>query len=64
MNVIDQYSTERYSLYNGDTTEIITAIPDSSVGLSVFSPPYPFRCGQELTAAYLPALLQGKACKK
>ena len=40
MNVIDQYSTERYSLYNGDTTEIITAIPDNSVGLSVFSPPF------------------------
>lgn len=40
MKVIDQYSTDRYAIYNGDTTEIITMIPDESIGLSVFSPPF------------------------
>lgn len=40
MNVIDQYSTDRYHLYNGDTTEIIKSIPDNSIGLEVFSPPF------------------------
>ena len=40
MNVIDQYSTDRYTLINGDTTEIIKSIPDNSIGLSVFSPPF------------------------
>lgn len=40
MNVNDQKITERYSLICGDTTEIITEIPDNSVGLEVFSPPF------------------------
>ena len=40
MKVLDQYQTDRYSIYNGDTTEIIKAIPDDSIGLSVFSPPF------------------------
>ncbi len=38
--IIDQYSTDRYSLINGDTTEIIKDIPDNSVGLEVYSPPF------------------------
>lgn len=40
MNVLDQYSTDRYTLINGDTTEIIKSIPDNSIGLSVYSPPF------------------------
>lgn len=40
MNVLDQYQTSRYALYNGDTTEIIKSIPDESVGLIVYSPPF------------------------
>ncbi len=40
MNILDQYSTDRYSLINADTTEAITMIPDNSIGLSVFSPPF------------------------
>lgn len=40
MNVIDQYQTDRYAIYNGDTCEVITAIPSDSVGLSVYSPPF------------------------
>lgn len=40
MNVLDQYTTDRYTLINGDTTEVIKSIPDNSIGLSVFSPPF------------------------
>lgn len=40
MNVLDQYTTDRYTLINGDTTEAITMIPDESIGFSVFSPPF------------------------
>ena len=40
MNVIDQYQTDRYAIYNGDTCEVITAIPSDSIGLSVYSPPF------------------------
>lgn len=32
--------TDRYALYAGDTTEIITTIPDNSIGLEVYSPPF------------------------
>ena len=40
MNAIDQYSTDRYWLINGDTTECIREIPDESVHFSVYSPPF------------------------
>lgn len=40
MKAIDQFTTERYTLINGDTTEIITSLPDNSIGMSVFSPPF------------------------
>lgn len=40
MNVLDQYNTDRYSLINGDTTECIKMIPNESIDLSVYSPPF------------------------
>lgn len=40
MNVLDQYSTDRYTLINGDTTEVIKDIPDNSVGMEIYSPPF------------------------
>lgn len=40
MNILDKYITDRYALYNGDTTEIIKSFPDNSMGMSVFSPPF------------------------
>ena len=40
MNVMDQVVTDRYALYNGDSAEVLPAIPDRSIGLSVFSPPF------------------------
>jgi len=35
-----QKITERYALYNGDTTELIKMIPDNSIGLEIYSPPF------------------------
>ena len=40
MNVLDQYSTDRYTLINGDTVEVIKSIPDESIGMSIYSPPF------------------------
>lgn len=40
MNVIDQYETDRYCLINGDSCEIMSALPSDSIGLSVYSPPF------------------------
>ena len=40
VNVKDQYITDRYALYCGDTTEVIKGIEDESVGLIVYSPPF------------------------
>lgn len=40
MNVIDQTITDTWALYNGDSAEVLQGIPDRSVGLAVFSPPF------------------------
>lgn len=40
MNVNRKYITDRYAIYNADTTEAIKLIPDESVHLSVYSPPF------------------------
>jgi len=41
MKTIDQLITEDFALYNGDACEVIKSIPADSIGLSVFSPPFP-----------------------
>ena len=38
---ISQVEGDRYKIYNGDSIEIVAALPEDSVGLSVFSPPFP-----------------------
>lgn len=38
--VINQVITEKYALYNGDSTEVLTNFPDESVHLSVYSVPF------------------------
>jgi hypothetical protein len=38
--VLSQQQTDRYAIYNGDSVELIKALPDASVGMSVFSPPF------------------------
>lgn len=40
MPVIDQVITDRYAIYNGDSAEMLASLPDESVGLSVYSPPF------------------------
>ena len=42
MAVIDQVITDNYALYNGDCCEVIQELPDDSIHLSVYSPPF---CG-------------------
>lgn len=39
-NVIDQIIKDNYSLYNGDSCEIIKGIPDNSIHYTIFSPPF------------------------
>lgn len=40
MALKDQLITNDFALYNGDSIEIMKSIPDSSIGLSIYSPPY------------------------
>jgi DNA modification methylase len=40
--VIDQIITDEYALYNGDCCEVISGLPENSVDMSVYSPPF---CG-------------------
>lgn len=38
--VLDQAHGPNWSLYNGDSCEVLKGIPDKSVGLTVYSPPF------------------------
>lgn len=40
MAVNDSVITDRYAVYNGDCVEVMQGLPDSSVHLSVYSPPF------------------------
>lgn len=40
MAVADQVVTDHYALYNGDSCEVLRSLPDHSVDLCVFSPPF------------------------
>lgn len=40
MNVLNQEVNEKFSLYNGDSVEILKGIPDNSIHYSIFSPPF------------------------
>ena len=40
MALIDQKITDDYAIYNGDCIEILKDLPDNSIGLSIYSPPY------------------------
>lgn len=41
MKVLNQAEGDGWVLYNGDSCEVIKGVPDNSIGLSVFSPPFP-----------------------
>ncbi|SMC42674.1 DNA modification methylase [Fulvimarina manganoxydans] len=40
VNVIDQVISDNYAIYNGDCIEVMAGLPDKSVHLSVYSPPF------------------------
>ena len=40
MNVLNQEVNEKFSLYNGDSVEVLKGIPDNSIHYSIFSPPF------------------------
>lgn len=40
MAVKDQAVTDRYAIFNGDCVEVMKSLPDASVHLSVYSPPF------------------------
>lgn len=42
MAIIDQELNEKYAIYNGDCCEVIPTLPDDSIHLSIYSPPF---CG-------------------
>ena len=39
-NVLDQNITDRWAVYNGDCMEVMPDLPDGSIHLSVYSPPF------------------------
>lgn len=38
--MIDQHVTERWAMYHGDCIDVVSALPDSSIDFTVFSPPF------------------------
>lgn len=40
-NCIKSHLTDHYALYQGDAIDLIDGVPDNSIGLSVYSPPFP-----------------------
>jgi DNA modification methylase len=38
--VLDQQLTDRWAIYNGDCIEVMPTLPDGSIHLSVYSPPF------------------------
>ena len=45
MAVNEQVLTDRYGIYNGDSAEWLPDIPDESVGMSIYSPPFATESG-------------------
>ena len=44
----DQLITKQYAIYNGDSVDVLKTLPDESVGLSVYSPPFATESGRAL----------------
>lgn len=40
MRIKDQIVTDNYAIYNGDCMDVMTTLPDASIGFSVYSPPF------------------------
>lgn len=39
-SVIDQFTSDKFSMFRGDCTQVIKGLPDESVHYSIFSPPF------------------------
>lgn len=39
-DVIDQIITDRYAIYHGDCNDVLAGLPDESIHLSIYSPPF------------------------
>lgn len=48
MAVISQEITDRYALYNGDCVEVLAGLPDDSIHMSIYSPPFASKGGSAL----------------
>lgn len=40
MGIKDQKIADQYAIYNGDCVEVMQGMPDNSIGLSIYSPPF------------------------
>lgn len=40
MNIIDQYQGKNFTAYNADCVDVVSELPENSIGFSVFSPPF------------------------
>lgn len=40
VNIMDQVISENYAIYNGDSCAVLPTLPDESVHLSIYSPPF------------------------
>lgn len=40
MAVLDQHITNRWAIYNGDCIEVMSELPDESIHMSIYSPPF------------------------
>lgn len=40
MNVINQASGKNFTAYNADCVDVVVSLPDNSIGISIFSPPF------------------------
>ena len=40
MACLDQTITDRYAIYNGDSAEVLAKLPNNSVHMSIYSPPF------------------------
>jgi DNA modification methylase len=40
MAILDQEITDKFAIYNGDCVEVMKGLPDASIHLSIYSPPF------------------------
>src|SRR5580698_479469 len=46
--VVDQTITRNYALYNADVMDVLPSLPDGSINLSIYSPPFATESGGAL----------------